>query len=366
MPALLLAGLLLTGCSQDATDAYWLQGAGYRWNLFNHRVSHIEWGVDADGPTAAVIGGTSTTGVVPELADTCDPDTCDELPFLDESQVDLRWVHATSDKVVFARGSVTVVADSAGGQETLTVALPRKAKGDPVAIIGGLSMDTVYPLSGGEACYNPAYGWHPRQMMVSTGGAVLSDDSMSVDVTVSALFEAGNSLEDIRQCIDEVADQAQVPVVVDVVVAVSRYGIEQIEVAHELSYEYGDGPARPAEQPDPDLASRGLDVSGDSPVVGWSGLHWSFYGADPDGRGAYLRTLSFDADAGSGDAAGYASGHATNYSPITQLSGFDYAFSGTVTAIEMPDGSAEGGLAEAVIPAELEDDGTVVVFDLDE
>ncbi|NOY24434.1 MAG: hypothetical protein GXP62_01040 [Oligoflexia bacterium] len=354
----LLAVLPLIGCSHDPTQAWWLQGAGYGWELFNHRVAHIEWGVDQNGPTAAFIGGTSTTGVAPQLDDTCDPDTCNELPFLDNANVDLRWLHATSSRVVFARGSVRLVADAAGVQDTLTVALPRKAR---VALIGGLTIDTSYALSGGDACYNPAYGWHPTRIQIALGDATLSDDGRSVSVTASATFQAGLSLEEMRECIDEVADQAQVPVDLDVVVAVSPDGVQQVDLSDSMTYDYGDGPATPAEQPDPDLADRPLRLSLASPVVGWSALDWRFLQTETDGRGAYLRTLSFDADAD----AGYASGHATNYSPITQLTGFDYQFTGTVTALDLDGGTIQGNLSQATIPAQLADDGSVVVFDLD-
>lgn len=360
-----LALLLLPGCAGETTQAWWLQGAGFGWELFNHRVSHLEWAVDESGPTAAIIGGTSTTGVAASLPESCDPDTCEELPFSDTSLVDLRWVHATSERVVFARGSVELVATADGAEGTVTVTLPRKAKGDAVALLGGLAVDSAWPLSGGDACYDPAFGWHPTRIAVALGQATLADDRLSVAVPVSARFAAGESLEEIRQCIDEVNDQAQVPVRLDVVVAVTRDAVEQVEVTHGLSYSYGDGPANPDEQPDPDLSQRPLSTSIDSPVVGWSALDWTFYATDPDGRGAYLRTLSFDADpAPEGGGAAYASGHATNYSPITQLSGFEYSFAGTVTAIEMEEGSAEGGLSTGELPAELEDDGSVVVHAL--
>lgn len=357
----LFALLLLTGCSHDPTQAWWLQGAGYGWELFNHRVAHIQWGVDQGGPTAAFIGGTSTTGVSPQLDDTCDPDTCNELPFLDNANVDLRWLHATSSRVVFAQGSVHLVADAAGVQDTLTVELARKAKGQALALIGGLSIDSDYPLSGGTACYNPAYGWHPTRIQIALQDATLSEDGRSVSVTASAAFQAGLSLEEMRKCIDEVADQAQVPVDLDVVVAVSPDGVQQVEISDGMSYDYGDGPSTPAEQPDPDLADRPLSMSLASPVVGWSALDWRFLQNQTDGRGAYLRTLSFDADAD----AGYATGHATNYSPITQLTGFDYQFTGTVTGLELDGGTSEGNLSQTTIPAELADDGSVVVFDLD-
>lgn len=359
----LLALTLLTGCSKEQTDAYWIQGAGYGWDLFNHRVSHLHWDVDADGRRAAIIGGTSTTGVPADLPDECESSSCQELPFLDDSEVQLRWVHASSKRTVFARGSAELLADAGGVSTSVSVPLPRKAKGDPVAFIAGLTFDTDAPLSGGDACYDPSFGWHPRQIALTLGTPTLDDGRESVTVPVTATFAAGESFEDIRQCIDAVNDQAQVAVDVQIVVAVTRDGYEHHDVSHGMTYTLGDGaPGAPDEQPPPDMGDRPLAVGVANPVLGWSSLDFSFYGSESDGHGAYIRTLSWDADADEG----WASGHATNYSPVTQLDGFEYDFTGTVVALEMADGQADGDTSTAVIPAELDDDGVPVIFDVDE
>ena len=141
--SVLLAALLLAGCAKESTDAYWLQGAAFSWEHFNHRVTHLEWAVDDQAPVAAIIGGTSTTGVSASLPDTCDPDTCGELPFTDSSDVALSWVSATSQRVVFARGSIDLVADAGllqPGQQAPLGLLRRRAvdvaheRGLPVAL----------------------------------------------------------------------------------------------------------------------------------------------------------------------------------------------------------------------------------------
>jgi len=358
--SVLLAALLLAGCAKESTDAYWLQGAAFSWEHFNHRVTHLEWAVDDQAPVAAIIGGTSTTGVSASLPDTCDPDTCGELPFTDSSDVALSWVSATSQRVVFARGSIDLVADAGGVSGTLTVPLPRKAKGVPVALIAGLALDTGYALSGGDACYNPAYGWHPQHIAAVLDTPTLADDRLSVEVPVQVTFQAGNSLEEMRQCIDDVNEQAQVPFRIDVVVAVTPDATQSAAVQDSDTYSYGDGPANP--DPQPELAvspSLGLDLA--SPVVGWSALDWRFHVDDPDDRGAYLRSLSFVAD----PDIGVASGQATNYSPLTQLTDFDYAFDGVVVGLDMSGGSAEGGTSTGTLPADLDDQGLAVVHSLD-
>ncbi len=364
MPRTLVLALMLAACTDKQggdsgpaapTSAAWIQGASYGWELFNHRVSHIEWGLGDAGAEVAFIGGTSTTGVSPDLPKGCDPDTCDELPFLDDADVTLRWVQATSSAVAFSTATASLLVGADGGETSVEVALPTGTTGDSFAMLRRLSLDADQPLSGGDACYTPSYGWHPRHISVALGTPVAGDGS--VTVPVSASFDAGESLEDIRQCIDAVNDQAQVAFHVELVVVTTAAPWASQDVSHSLSYTYGDGPANPDEQPDPDLSKRPLSLDLTDPLVGWSRLDWRFMVDDPDGRGAYIRSLSFDADADQG----YASGHATNYSPITQLTGFDYAFEGTVVGFELPEGSADHGTAAGTVPAELDAEGNAVV-----
>ncbi|RME28973.1 MAG: hypothetical protein D6798_01170 [Deltaproteobacteria bacterium] len=364
MPPTLTLALLLAACTDKSdhdsgpaspSSATWLQGAGYSWELFNHRVSHVEWGVGEAGAETAIIGGTSTTGVSPDLPDDCDPDTCDELPFRDDAAVTVRWVRATSSTVSFTTATASLVVGADGGEASVAVDLPDGATGDSFALLRRLALDTDQPLTGGEACYTPAYGWHPRRIFVELGTPVATDGGVSIPVRAG--FDAGESLEEIRQCIDKVNEQAQVAFTVEMVVVTTPAAWDHQDVRHSMSYTYGDGPANPDEQPDPDLSERPLALDLDAPLVGWSRLDWRFMVDDPDGRGAYIRSLSFDADADQG----YASGHATNYSPITQLTGFDYTFEGTVVGFELPDGEADRGTAAGTVPAELDDEGRAVV-----
>lgn len=343
--------LALLGCKPDGepTSSAWIQGASYGWELFNHRVSHVQWRVTDSGVEAAIIGGTSTTGVTPTLPAGCDEATCDELPFLDDSAVEVGWVTAEDSEIAFTEGSATLLVGAGGAETSVALTLPAHAEGDSFPLIRGLTLDTDQPLTGGEACYNPAYGWHPRRIAVALGTPV-PDDGGGVLVPVSAHFEAGESLEEIRACIDDVNDQAQVQLTVDLVLVTTPGAWADVDVSHGATYAYGDGPASPDEQPEPDPAKRPLGVDLVDPLVGWSALDWRFHVDDAEGRGAYLRTLSFQADA----QADLASGHATNYSPITQLTGFDYSFSGTVYAFEPGEATTASGTVAATIPAELD------------
>ena len=111
-------------------------------------------------------------------------------------------------------------------------------------------------------------------------------------------------------------------------------------VTSEATYPYGEGERRdPDEQPE--VLPSALGVS--APVVGWSGIDFTFDSGD--GRGSYLRSFGFELDEGG------AAGVATNFSPRTQLSGFAYTFEGTVEAVEL-DADVQTGLVvvEELIP----------------
>jgi len=340
-----------------------MEGFGFGWELFNHRVSYLAFEVTEDVARVSVVGGTSTTGIDPVLPEECDPDTCGELPFTDRAGVRVRWGRTSTRGVQFARGTASVIATAEGATAPLEIPLDHKGRGEAIAVVAGFTLDTDHPLSGGDACYDPAYGWHPRRIAVELGEPELSDDRRSVSVDVTGWFVAGYSLEDERQCVDEVAEQARVPIDVAVLAVVGDRPVGTADVAHEESYTYGctSFPClSPDPQPDPDLSARPLDLSDlEEPAVGWSKFDFRFHVDDPDDRGAYLRTLSVDADL----AGGTASGHATNYSPGTQLSGFDYAFSGTVRGMEVG-GELERGVVEETVTVDLEEDGTPVIHDL--
>lgn len=334
----------------------WLEGASYRWDLFNHRVSHLHFGVEEGAAQVAVVGGTSTTNLPTELDDGCDQDTCSEFPFFDEADVTVDLVQVRSKKARMASGSVEVVAGADGATSEVVVEFERKAKGDVVAVLRGFTLDTNEPLSGGTACYQPRNGWLPRRISLALGEPVLSDDGKSATVPVEAHFEAGVTFEDERQCLDAVVDQAEVRVRLDVAV-VANAPFATHELSQGAEYEYGDGPSKPTEQPDPDPSTRQVDL-GDANALGWSKLDYRFHQGQGDTRGAYVRSLAF-----LGAPDGFATGHATNYSPPTQLSGFDYTFEGTLVALEIP-GDVERVSAQDVIDIELDDDGTPVPQEL--
>ncbi len=153
-------------------------------------------------------------------------------------------------------------------------------------------------------------------------------DGTAVTVPVDVAFEAGNSLEDERQCIDAVVERARVAMTVGVQVISAGGDAVTEDVSHGQVFEYSGSSGDPGEQPAPDLADRTIDLGFDGPI-GWSAVDFRFHEDDPEDRGAYLRSLSFALDATSASA----SGAATNFSPGTQLSGFDYSFTGTVSGI---------------------------------
>ena len=355
-----VAALMLAtgaGCGSESS-AVWLEGASYEWAYFNHRLAHLGLSVAGDQAAVAVIGGTSTTGVEPDLDDSCDAGTCKEFPFSDLADVALPWARVTTRDAVFATGTLSVVADADGASTTATIQLDQKARGDVTVILQGFSLDTDYALSGGDACYDPSFGWVPRQIGAAVEG-VLSDDGRSVDVTLNATFEAGPTHEEERVCLDAVVDQAQVPFDADVLVVVTKAAAESHAVTGEASYDRGDGGQfSPDQQPDPDRADRPLSVGIDDPLVGWSAFHFDLWAPDgePD-AGVYVRGLRLEASA----ADGYASGHAWNYSPATQLTGLAYTFDGVVSAADVG-GGVERGTLTSTVPATLEDDGVATVY----
>lgn len=344
-----------TGLAGQAVTAVWLEEASYEWEYFNHRVSHLTFQVEEAGLSVAVIGGTSTTGVNPELPEGCDADTCEEFPFKDSALVDLRWARLETEEAAVGTGSIEILADAAGYTDTLELVLEGSAGGggNTAAVLQGFSLDTDHPLTGGEACYDPALGWHLRSLSVELGEPELTaEGTLLVDVSVAA--SAGASVEEVRECVDAVTDQAQIPVTVHVLGLATAADVESELVAHGMAYEYEDEEGELVEQPDPDLAERPLGL--DQGLVGWSALSFAFHVDDPDDRGAYIRRLSVAHDVD----AGWASGHANNYSPPTQLSGFDYEFEGRLTGVDLS-GSPERGSFSDTLPAELDDQGDPVV-----
>lgn len=348
---------ILVGCGGklEPQEGVALEGFRYGWQGFNHRLSALEVGLGGDAAHVAVIGGTSTTGIdLPDLAEGCDPETCKEFPFTDTADVEVRWARLASSETALVAATVALEVGADGVVQDASVAAPKGAEGAVVAWVNGVHLSTDHALSGGESCYNPAYGWHPRRLEIALGDPALADDQLTVPVT--ARFEAGESLEAERACVDAVNEQAVVDLQVDVLFLVGEGDAGSVEITQTSTYEY-DGVGLPDEQVEP--APVAADFGFVPTAVGWSSLDFVFHEGDPDNRGAYLRTIGFAAD----PVAGEATGTATNYSPGTQLSGFEYAFAGVLGGVAFPV-TAERGTISAAVEAELDDAGAPVIVDL--
>lgn len=354
--AAVVVPLVLLGCKDKDTDSgalqpvtqTWIEGYRYHWVGANHRLSYLKLGLDGDMLSLALVGGTSTSGEGASL-DSCDL-ACEELIFRDKSDHTVHWARYTGTDAVFAIGSVEAVATADGVTTSVDLTLPEAASGDVTVLVTGLTVNTNYPLTGGEACYIPAYGWHIKRMAAEVTGASLSGSTVSADV--SMVFEAGYSLEAIRECVDAVVDQAQVPITLDLMAVVSSGATASQDVSHGESYGLRDEDGDLIEQPDPDYGARSLDLGLSNPIAGWSRLDFVFHEEEGLGRGAYIRDLEWLIDV----EAGVASGHATNAS-FTQLSGFDYAFSGTVVGVETTGEIERGTLVVTDLPASLTEQG---------
>lgn len=325
----------------------WVEGMGFGWELFNHRLSHLQVRLAEDGASVAVIGGTSTTGVVTDLPPECQGG-CAEFPFFDNADVRVSWARAVAP-VAVGGGVAELVVGSTGGVADVKVTLEGTPGDGTIALINGLVVDTHVPLEGDPACYRPENGWLPRRIAVGLGEPVISGNE--VTVPVDAAFEAGNTLEDDRACLDAVIDRARVRVLVDVLVVSAEAAASTHAVSRQETYAYSGDKFEPGAQVPPDPVP--IDLP-DTAVTGWSRLDFRFHVDDPDLRGAYLRTL--DLVASPADA----NGTATNFSPGTQLSGFDYAFEGTVRAVDLGV-LVTRGTAVGTYPAALTEDGLPIL-----
>jgi len=353
-----MLALLAAGC-QGSESEPWLTGVSFGWANFNHRLSYWSASVTTGerGTVAAsgIVGGTSTIGSAPPLADGCDLDTCREYPFLDSADMAVSWMDVQASHIAYGRGGGTVLATADGAVTSISIPLDGKARGLPVVTIQGFDLDTTEPLFGEGGCYVPANGWLPTRVAIELGEPALAADGRTVTLDVSATFAAGLTHEPERQCLDDAIDQAQVGVSLQLVAAVTTRDVGSATIANAESYALGDGGrSHPDPQPDPDPAQRTLALSFDGPAaLGWSRVDFRFHTQETDGRGAYVRTLSFSVD-GAND---FASGHATNYSPLTQFSGFDYAFEGTVQAIALDEWPELRHAALLATPVLLDADG---------
>ncbi len=357
----MILALALFGCGGTAEFGT-IEGLGYEWVFFNHRLSYLQADVAPASDTGgregqfAVVGGTSTTGVAPDLEPTCNPDECGEFPVHDSANVRLDAAFLVASGIRSGTGSVDLEAGSEGASGTATIDLVG-AKGSVAVAIAGLTFDTNHLTADAiEHCYDPAFGWHPTRIAVALGEPTLDGDTVTVDVTAS--FAAGNSLEDERKCVDEINEQAVAAIhVVVAAVAGNDVTVTTQDLTQGAEYAAGNVPFTPDPQPDPDPATRALTLDTTDAVLGWTKLDYTFHAGDPDGRGGYLRSVQIDADA----ATGLASGHANNYSPGTQLSGFVYDFAGTVEAIAVPGAAITRASYTAELPAALDDGGVPVV-----
>lgn len=339
----MIALSLLFACGGDPATLTTMEGFGFGWQRFNHRLSYAEFDL-TEAANIGIVGGTSTTGEQVDVGDSCDPDTCQEFPFADTADVRLDWAKVTSSDWQTGSAETELVAGATGASVTLEIPVEGLKGSEAVAVIQGFSVDTDHLVADGlEHCYNPRLGWHPRRLAVSLGDVTLGEDSASVEVF--AAFEAGNSLEEERVCVDAIRDQAlaMFHVRVAVIAGDNVVGSSQ-DLGFSQVYAAGDVPFDPDPQPEP--GGRPLTLDGASQAFGFSSFDWAFHTDDVDHRGAYLRTLEARADT----AAGVATGHATNYSPATQLSGFDYTFAGKIVGIsgEIERGSVTGALPAAI------------------
>lgn len=301
-----LLGLLLTGCTESGTATV-LSAYSFEWQAFNHRLSHLSYRIVEAEVQAAVVGGASTTGQGPEFGPECDPATCQEFPFTDTAKLTATVSTGSAPNLVVARQTGEVLATAAGA----SVSVPLQWDIDPGEItpmIAGFRLDST---RSGDGCYDASFGWLPRRLAIE----LVADET---DAVLSAWFEAGLSHEEERACLDEAVPEATLALTVDIVaiagVAASATSIEQAG-----QYTLGSR-TEPDEQPPPDAVA----VPG---AVGWSAWDWQFHQMDTDGRGAYLRASSTAANDDSSAAA-------SNYSPGTQLSGFDFAFVGQAVAVD--------------------------------
>ncbi len=328
-----------------------MNSLSFEWAATNHRLSVLQARPRGDDLEVAVIGGASTTGVVFDEGGECVSSSCSEFPFLDTSVLSARTLEVSSKRSVLASGSTSLIVGADGATQTLTIDLPRRARGEGMAVLAGLRIDTGISQAL-DSCYDPRHGWHFRRFAVVLGTPLLSDDGEQATLTVDASFEAGASFEDARACVDAVYEQAQIGLEVDVAVVFDPRVVPASEViSNEGAWERGE------EQSAPDR----VDI-GSAPIAGWSTIDYRFHGDDPDGpRGAYLRSLAFELD----PLAQTARGYATNEAPSgIQLSGFDYSFTGMVRSMDIRADFISRGYVDLALPATLDDAGEAVLVTL--
>lgn len=318
--------LLLLACDAEPdAEVVLLEGFDFGWRAFNHRISALDAGAEA----VAVVGGTSTTGVTPSLDDTCDPDTCKEFPFTDTADIRVRTRTVTAAGLVSAAASVSLSVGVAGGVAGALAHFPAPPPEGWEPVIVGLELVTTGP----EGCYDPAFGWLPKELAVSV-------ETYGDSAWVFARFVAGPSLEEVRACHDAVVDDAGIELRVELL-ALSGVDFQQAAFYQEARWGEVDGDWE--EQTPPPAEAVDLPRA-----RAFQRLEWTFHEGDEEWRGAYLRTLGLDTNG---------RGWATNYSPGTQLSGFAYTFSALVLGF---DGEGESREAVAAYTPALDAAGAAI------
>lgn len=323
-----LTVLVLGGCAREPSEATWVTGFGFGWELFNHRLSWLD--VPAAGGDPEVVGGASTIGELYDDGGTCvNPDTCWELPAFDEATTFVERATVRTSAVELVPFTAELVVGPEGGDAVVTVPV-RRTDGVPVAWIAGLTLDTNTP-HGTASCYDPRYGWLPTHLALRVDADLPVDGAVAV--TVAGDFASGLSLEEERACFDEAAPGAAVRLVVDGVLAVGPVVPAAVTVERGALWE---GIARnEADQPLADLGDLSITTPFAEPVLGWRSLDFRFRESVPSERGHYLRTLELVADPFAREAYAYA----TNAS-FTALSDFGFTFEGELVAYER--GALEG------------------------
>jgi hypothetical protein len=323
------------------------------WSLFNHRLSTLEIRPVDEGVAFTFVGGVSTTAVsfYDETCPEGGSSTCDELPTLDEGNLEATLSEATSSDVVFGDAAarlLVVGAEPVSDTVRVVLARPVDADASVTAWIAGFGVWSGVPLPEGAAsCYDPRHGWLPTELSLAVTDAVVADGGQAVDVTVEASFDAGLTLEDIRACLDAVADLAALRVDLDLVVAAGGEP-RSAEVSNAASWPLD----RTGTQPPPTSGADADDVGALGDASGWRAMRWRFHTDDPDGRGAYLRSIGLRLDPSAGDAAGWA----TNQS-ATMLSGFDYAFTGEVVGVAGEVSVTTRAISARDVPAAVSPEG---------
>ena len=344
----------MVGCASPPDDPVrWLEGFRFSWDHFNHRLAHLEVHPDDDVLRAAIVGGTSTTGVAPPpLPEGCEEESCVEYPVTDLALLDVGWARAEPKGTAFFATAVELLLES-GVEATALVSadVPRGGRGQPAAIVRGWRLSSDHALSGEPSCYDPAFGWHLQRLAMQLGEPVERSDAVEVELT--AEVTPGASLDPARACIDDVVDRAVIELAVEVLFVLAPDDPVREDVHTEASYTWSGNSLDPEAQPEPPPDTYASPFVTDA--FGWSAIDFRF---DPgEDRGAYLRSLAFEATPT--DALGWAS----NFSPATQLEDFAYTFDGTVTGFDV-DGAVSRGTTSASLLPELDIDGTPVVHEV--